>query len=46
LSLWAKNVAARSHPNVAAVAWANKTARIAWAMIRHGSDYQPERETN
>jgi transposase len=46
LSLWAKSLAARSHPNVAAVAWANKTARIAWAMIRHGSDYQPERATN
>jgi transposase len=45
LSRWAKNIAARSHPNVAAVAWANKTARIAWAMIRHGCDYQPERET-
>lgn len=43
LSVWAKGVAARSHPNVAAVAWANKTARIAWAMIRHGGDYDPER---
>jgi transposase len=42
---WAKNIAARSHPNVAAVAWANTTARIAWAMIRHGNDYQPERAT-
>jgi len=43
LSQWAKNIAARSHPNVAAVAWASKTARIAWAMIRHGCDYRPER---
>ena len=43
LSLWARNLAARTHPNVAAVAWANKTARIAWAMIRHGTDYQPHR---
>lgn len=45
LSLWARNLAARTHPNVAAVAWANKTARIAWAMIRHGTDYQPQRAT-
>ena len=46
LSQWAKNIAARSHPNVAAVAWANITARIAWAMMRHGCDYQPEHGTH
>ena len=46
LSVWVKNLAARSHPNVAAVAWANKTARMAWSMIRHGTDYQPERATS
>jgi transposase len=46
LSVWVTNLAARSHPNVAAVAWANKTARIAWSMIRHGTDYQPERATS
>ncbi len=46
LSVWARNLAMRSHPNVAAVAWANKTARIAWAMIRQGTDYQPERATS
>ncbi len=43
LSQWVMGLAARSHPNVAAVAMANKTARIAWAMIRTGADYQPER---
>ena len=42
VSLWALRVAARSHPNVAAVALANKTARMAWAMLRHGTSYQPE----
>jgi hypothetical protein len=26
LSQWAKDISARSHPNVASVAWANKTA--------------------
>lgn len=42
VSQWALRVAARSHPNVAAVALANKTARMAWAMLRHGTNYQPE----
>jgi transposase len=41
LSLWVTKIASTRHPNVAAVAMANKTARIAWAMIRNGSDYQP-----
>ena len=30
-----------SHPNVAATALANKMARVAWAMLRHGTTYQP-----
>ncbi len=30
------------HPNVAAVALANKTARMAWAMLRHETDYDPD----
>lgn len=42
LSQWVTRIATTRHPNVAAVAMANKTARIAWAMIRNGSDYQPE----
>ena len=46
LSQWVMSLVARSHPNVAAVAMANKTARIAWAMIRNGTDYQPERAAN
>jgi hypothetical protein len=37
------SVVARRHPNVAAVAMANKTARVAWAMIRNGTDYDPDR---
>jgi transposase len=43
LSRWVIDLAQRSHPNVACVALANKTARMAWAMLRHNSDYQPER---
>jgi transposase len=42
LSQWVTQIAARRHPNVAAVALANKTARIAWAMMKHGTDYQPD----
>ena len=41
LSQWVTALAQRSHPNVAAAALANKTARIAWAMLRKGTDYQP-----
>lgn len=43
LSQWVSSLATRRHPNVAAAALANKTARIAWAMLRHGTDYQPDR---
>ena len=42
LSRWLTELAKRSHTNVAAVALANKTVRIAWAMLRHGTDYDPE----
>lgn len=42
LSLWVTRISTTRHPNIAAVAMANKTARIAWAMIRKGCDYQPE----
>jgi transposase len=46
LSQWVNNLAARSHPNVAAAALANKTARMAWAMLRNGTDYQPDLVTS
>jgi len=42
LSQWIINIVARRHPNVAAVALANKTARMAWAMLRYETDYNPE----
>ena len=41
LSQWVTRLAARRHPNVAVVALANKTARMAWAMLKNGTDYQP-----
>ncbi|MFW0757027.1 IS110 family transposase [Pseudomonas sp. H11T01] len=43
LSQWAVRLAERSHPNVAAIALANKTARMAWAMLRNDTDYQPDK---
>lgn len=46
LSLWVMRIASTRQPNVAAVALANKTVRIAWAMIRHETDYQPALATN
>jgi transposase len=45
LSQWVTRLAARSHPNVAAAALADKTTRMAWAMLNNGTDYQPDRAT-
>jgi len=42
LSRWVTEIATRRHPNVAAVALANKNARMAWAMLRNKTDYDPE----
>ena len=42
LSQWVTHLAARRHPNVAAVALANKTVRIAWAMLTNDTDYHPD----
>ncbi len=42
LSRWVTNIAKQKHPNVAAVALANKTARMAWAMLRNETDYDPD----
>ena len=41
LNRWATELKERSHANVAAVALANKTVRIAWAMLRNGTEYEP-----
>jgi transposase len=39
-SLWAARLLQRRHRNVAAVALAAKQARIIWAMLARGSEYQ------
>lgn len=38
---WLTRLAQRSHPNIAAVALANKNARIVYALIAHDREYQP-----
>jgi len=37
---WLTQLIGRRHKNVAAVALANKNARIAWALLAHDRDYQ------
>jgi transposase len=37
---WAADVERRRGKNIATVALANKTARIAWAMLAHGDSYR------
>lgn len=41
-SAWVQNMRARRPENVVTVAQANKTARIVWAMLKYGRDYQPD----
>lgn len=43
-SRWINCIVARSGPNVAAVAVANKNARIAWALLTRSESYQPARQ--
>jgi transposase len=39
LGRWVKTLVGRVHANVAVVALANKLARIAWAVLRHGKEF-------
>lgn len=42
LSQWLQTLMARKHINVVTVALANKTARVAWAVIHGDADYDPK----
>jgi transposase len=42
---WLRALIARMHKNVAVVALANKLARIAWAVLRHGKTFGIEAST-
>jgi transposase len=41
LRTWIEKIALRKHHNVAAVALANKMARIAWGVLARGETYRP-----
>ncbi len=41
-SVWLANLIERRHKNVAAVALANKNARIVWALLTHQREYQSD----
>ena len=43
-SRWLQNLCNRRNKNIAAVALANKNARIVWALLTKKTDYQPEGE--
>ena len=38
---WLTNLLERRHANIAAVALANKNARVIWALMAHGRDFDP-----
>jgi transposase len=40
-SAWARALIKRRNMNIAAVAYAAKLARIAWAILAHGTEYRP-----
>lgn len=42
LSCWIQNLCARRNNNIAAVALANKTVRLAWALMTREADYDPD----
>jgi transposase len=39
---WLTNLLNRRHPNIAAVALANKNVRTVWAMLAHGRDFKAD----
>lgn len=43
-SRWLQSLCGRRNKNIAAVALANKNARIVWALLTKKTDYQPEGE--
>ena len=45
-SCWAARIKAERGPNVAAVAMANKNARILWALLNRGERYRPDNSTH
>jgi transposase len=46
LKPWIEAAKKRLHPNVLAIALANKLARIAWGVLAHGRDFEARTHTN
>src|ERR1022692_103611 len=42
---WLANLLNRRHPNIAAVALANKDVRTMWAILAHGREFRPDYAT-
>ena len=40
-NLWLANLLNRRHPNIVAVALANKNVCTVWALLTHGRDFNP-----
>ena len=45
LGRWVRGLLARAHKNIVVVALANKLARIAWAVLAHGTAYDARRRS-
>ena len=45
-SQWIGRMRERRHPNIVAVALANKNARIVWSVLAHGDTYRPVTAVN
>ena len=43
---WLVKLVGRRHHNIAAVAMANKNARLAWALLSSGKAYEPMHASN
>jgi transposase len=41
-NVWLTGLLARRHPNIAAVALANKNVRTVWALLAHGREFRPD----
>jgi transposase len=39
---WLTNLLKRRHPNIAAVALANKSVRTVWAILAHGREFKAD----
>ena len=39
---WLTNLLNRRHPNIAAVALANKNVRTVWALLAHGREFKAD----